>query len=44
VVFALKGFRVIGVDTDVRKVALINSGKCYIREPGTKGSIVECGF
>jgi len=47
VVFALKGFRVIGVDTDVRKVALINSGKCYIREPGLKDllwKVVSKGF
>jgi len=34
VVFASKGYTVIGVDVDVRKVEAVNSGRCYIREPG----------
>jgi len=34
VVFASKGFSVIGVDVDREKVAAVNSGRCYIREPG----------
>ncbi len=33
-VFASKGFNIIGVDIDVNKVVTVNSGKCYIREPG----------
>ncbi|RLI43852.1 nucleotide sugar dehydrogenase [Candidatus Bathyarchaeota archaeon] len=33
-VFASKGFNVIGVDVDKNKVEAVNSGKCYIREPG----------
>lgn len=34
VVFASKGFEVIGVDIHAAKVRAINEGKCYIREPG----------
>lgn len=34
VVFASRGFSVIGVDVDVGKVEAVNSGRCYIREPG----------
>jgi len=34
VVFASKGYTVIGVDVDVRKVEAVNSGRCYLREPG----------
>ena len=33
-VFASKGFSVVGVDVDRGKVEAVNSGKCYIREPG----------
>jgi len=34
VLFASKGLKVIGVDIDNAKVTSINSGKCYIKEPG----------
>jgi len=34
VVFASRGYNVIGVDVDVRKVKAVNSGRCYLREPG----------
>ena len=34
VVFASKGFNVIGVDIDTRKVEAINRGNSYLREPG----------
>ena len=34
VVFASRGFSVVGVDVDVGRVEAVNSGKCYIREPG----------
>lgn len=34
VVFASKGYSVIGVDIDAGKVEAVNSGRCYIREPG----------
>jgi UDP-N-acetyl-D-mannosaminuronic acid dehydrogenase len=33
VVFASKGFTVIGIDVDVDKVKDVNSGRCYIHEP-----------
>ena len=33
VIFATKGFKVIGIDIDPKKVESINEGKCYIREP-----------
>ena len=33
-VFASKGFSVVGVDVDIGKVEAVNSGRCYIREPG----------
>ncbi|MFZ8849595.1 MAG: NAD(P)-binding domain-containing protein, partial [Thermoproteota archaeon] len=35
VVFASRGFSVIGVDVDVAKVEAVNSGRCYLREPGS---------
>ena len=34
VVFASKGFSVIGVDVDTGKVEAVSSGRCYLREPG----------
>jgi len=34
VVFASRGFEVVGVDVDVNKVRAVNEGRCYIREPG----------
>ena len=34
IVFASRGFSVIGVDVNGRKVEAVNSGRCYIREPG----------
>ncbi|MCC6053885.1 MAG: nucleotide sugar dehydrogenase [Thermosphaera sp.] len=34
VVFASKGFSVVGVDVDAGKVRAVNSGRCYLREPG----------
>jgi len=34
VVFASRGYNVIGVDVDVGKVGAVNGGRCYIREPG----------
>jgi UDP-N-acetyl-D-mannosaminuronic acid dehydrogenase len=34
VLFANRGFRVIGVDIDVSKVEAISNGKCYIHEAG----------
>ena len=34
VTFASNGYTVIGVDIDYSKVKAINTGKCYIREPG----------
>jgi len=34
IVFASRGFSVVGVDVDVEKVEAVNSGRCYIREPG----------
>jgi len=34
VVFAHRGYRVIGVDVDVGKVQAVNAGRSYIREPG----------
>jgi len=33
VVFASRGFSVVGVDVDVGKVEAVNSGRCYIKEP-----------
>ncbi|MEM4655257.1 MAG: nucleotide sugar dehydrogenase [Thermosphaera sp.] len=33
VVFANRGFRVIGVDVDEHKVAMINGGQSYLKEP-----------
>jgi len=34
VVFASRGFSVIGIDVDREKVEAVNSGRCYIRELG----------
>jgi UDP-N-acetyl-D-mannosaminuronic acid dehydrogenase len=34
VIFASKGYKVVGVDVDIDKVRAVNNGKCYIREPG----------
>ncbi|MCC6056744.1 MAG: nucleotide sugar dehydrogenase, partial [Desulfurococcaceae archaeon] len=34
VVFASRGFSVVGVDVDAGKVEAVNSGSCYIRGPG----------
>jgi UDP-N-acetyl-D-mannosaminuronic acid dehydrogenase len=34
VLFANKGFGMLGVDVDVSRVEAVNSGKCYIHEPG----------
>ncbi|MEM2262101.1 MAG: nucleotide sugar dehydrogenase [Ignisphaera sp.] len=34
VVFASKGFQVVGIDTDANKVNAINKGLCYFHEPG----------
>jgi len=33
VVFAQKGYRVIGVDIDAKKVEAVNAGRSYVREP-----------
>jgi UDP-N-acetyl-D-mannosaminuronate dehydrogenase len=34
VVFASKGFNVVGVDMDFAKVESIKNGRCYLSEPG----------
>lgn len=34
VVFASGGFSVVGVDVDAGRVEAVNSGRCYLREPG----------
>jgi UDP-N-acetyl-D-mannosaminuronic acid dehydrogenase len=34
VVFASRGFSVVGVDVDAGRVEAVNSGRCYLREPG----------
>jgi UDP-N-acetyl-D-mannosaminuronic acid dehydrogenase len=34
VVFASRGFSVVGVDVDAGKVEAVNSGRCYLSEPG----------
>jgi UDP-N-acetyl-D-mannosaminuronic acid dehydrogenase len=47
VVFASRGFSVVGVDVDVGKVEAVNSGRCYLREPGLDvllGDAVSRGF
>jgi len=44
VLFASKGFRVFGVDVDIAKVHAINSGRCYIREPGLADMLHEVVF
>ncbi|MEM5822911.1 MAG: nucleotide sugar dehydrogenase, partial [Ignisphaera sp.] len=33
-IFANKGFNVIGIDVDIKKVKSVNNGIAYIREPG----------
>jgi len=33
-VFASRGYSVVGVDVDVRKVKAVNNGRYYLREPG----------
>jgi UDP-N-acetyl-D-mannosaminuronic acid dehydrogenase len=33
VVFATRGLQVIGIDTDMEKIEMVNKGKCYIKEP-----------
>ncbi len=47
-VFASKGFRVVGVDVDQRKVDMLKKGKCYLREKDVamllKKVIVEGSF
>jgi UDP-N-acetyl-D-mannosaminuronic acid dehydrogenase len=47
VVFASRGFSVVGVDVDAGKVGAVNSGRCYLREPGLDallGDVVSKGF
>jgi UDP-N-acetyl-D-mannosaminuronic acid dehydrogenase len=34
VLFASKSLKVVGVDIDASKVEAVNSGRCYLREPG----------
>jgi UDP-N-acetyl-D-mannosaminuronic acid dehydrogenase len=34
VVFASKGYKVVGVDNDVDNVRAVNNGRCYLSEPG----------
>jgi UDP-N-acetyl-D-mannosaminuronic acid dehydrogenase len=34
VLFASKGLKVVGIDVDASKVEAVNSGRCYLREPG----------
>jgi UDP-N-acetyl-D-mannosaminuronic acid dehydrogenase len=34
VVFASRGFSVVGVDVDAGRVEAVNSGRCYLKEPG----------
>jgi len=34
VIFAQRGYRVIGIDIDAKKVEAVNAGRSYIREPG----------
>jgi UDP-N-acetyl-D-mannosaminuronic acid dehydrogenase len=41
VVFASKGFDVIGVDIDKNKVKAVNKGKCYLKEPGLDNLLNE---
>lgn len=41
--FAAKGFRVIGVDQDARKVDDINNGKAPVFEPGLEGLLQASG-
>ena len=41
IVFAFKGFNVVGVDIDTNKVEAINSGRCYIKEPGLEELLRE---
>jgi UDP-N-acetyl-D-mannosaminuronic acid dehydrogenase len=32
--FASKGLKIVGVDTNASKVEAVNNGRCYLREPG----------
>jgi len=41
VVFASRGFSVIGVDVDAGKVDAVNRGVSYLREPGLEGLLRE---
>jgi len=41
VVFASRGYNVVGVDVDVKKVEAVNGGRCYIGEPGLDGLLRE---
>jgi UDP-N-acetyl-D-mannosaminuronic acid dehydrogenase len=41
-IFARAGFKVTGVDSDVRKVEALRQGTCYIREPGLQGLLTAC--
>ncbi|MCS7116067.1 MAG: UDP-glucose/GDP-mannose dehydrogenase family protein [Nitrososphaerota archaeon] len=41
VCLASRGFPVIGVDIDLKKVSAINNGECYIYEPGIEELIKE---
>ena len=47
VIFASRGLGVIGVDMGEKKVETVNSGRCYIREPGLDNllrNVVSKGF
>lgn len=41
VIFASKGFQVIGIDADINKVNAINRGKCYLHEQGLDEMLKE---
>ena len=41
VIFANRGLGVIGVDVNGEKVDAVNSGRCYIREPGLDSLLRE---
>jgi len=43
-VFANRGFSVVGVDIDVGRVEAVNSGSCYIREPGLDALLRDVVF
>jgi UDP-N-acetyl-D-mannosaminuronic acid dehydrogenase len=40
-VFAKKGYQVVGIDSDKKKIELLNKGVCYIREPGIDSMLRE---